>query len=190
MQAACRVFALLVLAVVTLVFSTVAAAADKKPEQVLINAKSLKWVAAPSALPKGALVAVLHGDPSASGPYVLRLTLPSRYKIPFHWHSQAEYMTVISGALYVANVETFDKKIAHPVKSGGFVYLPATVQQFAFTKGTTVVEIQGVGPYDVKYTNPSDDPSNAAKGKPYYFPHEYEQNELNAKEGGEPIPTF
>lgn len=171
-------------------FSTVAAAADKKPEQVLINAKSLKWAAAPPALPKGALVSVLCGDPSASGPYVLRLMLPSRYKIPFHWHSQAQSMTVISGALYVVNVETFDKKIAHAVKPGGFVYLPAQAQQFAFTKGTTVVEIQGVGPYDVKCTNPSDDPLNGAKGKPYYFPREYELNELNAPAGGEPIPSF
>lgn len=150
-------------------FSTVAAAADKKPEQVLINAKSLKWAAAPPALRKGALVSVLYGDPSASGPYVLRLMLPSRYKIPFHWHSQAQSMTVISGALYVVNVETFDKKIAHAVKPGGFVYLPAQAQQFAFTKGTTVVEIQGVGPYDVNPYQPERRPAEWRKGKALLF---------------------
>jgi hypothetical protein len=29
-----------------------------------------------------------------------------------------------------------------------------------------------------------------AQGKAYYFPKEFEVNELNAPEGGEPIPTF
>jgi len=44
-------------------------------------------------------------------------------------------------------------------------------------------------PFDVKYTNPSDDPQMGGK-TPYYSPKEFELNELNAPEGAEPIPTF
>jgi hypothetical protein len=116
--------------------------------------------------------------------------MPPRYKMPFHWHSKTEHVTVISGALFVASQETYDKRIAHPVKQGGFLYIPARAQQFAFTKGATVIEIHGEGPYDIKYTSPSDDPQMGAQGKPYYFPKEFEVNELSAPEGGEPIPTF
>ncbi|MFI4952318.1 MAG: cupin domain-containing protein [Burkholderiales bacterium] len=190
MQARCRLFTLLFSSVMILVFSTVAIGADPKAEPVLVNAKNFQWAAAPPALPKGAKVAVLYGDPSSNGPYVLLLSMPSKYKLPFHWHSQAQYMTVISGTLYVASTETYDKKIAHAVKAGGFVYVPPQGQQFAFTKGKTVVEVQGVGPYDIKYTNPKDDPLNGTHGEAYYFPKEYEKNELNAPAGGEPIPTF
>jgi hypothetical protein len=117
--------------------------------------------------------------------------VPPRYKIPFHWQSQATRVTVVSGTLFVANTETFDRKIAVPVKQGGFIVVPARAQSFAFTKGKTIVEIDGEGPFDIKYTNPKDDPEMGVKGKNYYFPKEFEVNELEMKDsGGEPIPTF
>lgn len=186
MNAPCRLSTLLLSGLVILTCSATAIAADP----VVVNARKVKWSAAPPALPKGAQVAVLHGDPSSSGPYVLLLSMPTRYKIPFHWHTHDQNMTVISGTLFVASTETFDRKIAVPVRAGGFVHVPAQAQQFSFTKGKTVVEIQGTGPYDVKYTNPKDDPLMGAKGEMYYFPKEYEKNELNAPAAGEPIPTF
>jgi hypothetical protein len=187
MQASHHWFALALASLVTLAFSTIAAAAPLEP--ILINAKNIKWGPAPPDLPKGAKVAVLFGDPTATGQYVMRISVPSKYKMPFHWHSQAQRVTVISGTVYVASTETYDKKLAHAVKPGGFVILPARAQSFAFTKGSAVIEIHGEGPFDVKYTNPSDDPQMGAK-TPYYFPKEFELNELNAPEGGEPIPTF
>ncbi len=191
MQTRHRLVSLLLSTIATLSFSTIAAAAgNPAADQVLINAKSIKWSAAPPALPKGAQVAVLHGDPNKDGEYVMRVKMPPRYKMPFHWHSKTEHVTVISGALFVASQETYDKRIAHPVKQGGFLYVPARAQQFAFTKGATVIEIHGEGPYDIKYTNPSDDPQMGAQGKPYYFPKEFEINELTAPQGGEQIPTF
>ena len=182
-------FALVLASLVTLVSTTAASAAGAALEPILINAKNIKWGAAPPDLPKGAKVAVLFGDPTATGQYVMRVSLPSKYKMPFHWHSQAARMTVISGTVYVASTETYDKKLAHAVKPGGFVIVPARAQSFVFTKGSAVVEIHGDGPFDVKYTNPSDDPQMGAK-TPYYFPKEFELNELNAPEGAEPIPTF
>ena len=159
-------------------------------EQVLINAQNMNWGAAPAGFPAGAKVAVLYGDPSMAGPYVLRVKLPSKYKVPFHWYSKGQTMTVISGALYVANEQTYSKKIAHAIRPGGFLYLPEKVQQFSFTKRPTEIEISGEGPFDVQYVNPSDDPRHGAKGEPYYFPKQFEKNEMNAPEAGEPIPTF
>jgi len=182
-------FALTLAGVVTFAICTIASAAPATLEPIVINAKNLKWGPAPPDLPKGAKVAVLFGDPTAAGQFTMRISVPSQYKMPFHWHSQAQRVTVISGTVYVASTETYDKKLAHAVKPGGFVILPARAQSFAFTKGAAVIEIHGDGPFDVKYTNPSDDPQMGAK-TPYYFPKEFEFNELNAPEGGEPIPTF
>ncbi len=42
----------------------------------------LKWETAPPTLPKGADTVVLSGDPSKEGLFVLRLRMPSGYKIP------------------------------------------------------------------------------------------------------------
>src|SRR5882757_6438028 len=65
--------------------------ADNMP----VNADGLTWGAAPPVLPKGAQIAVLSGDPSKDGLYVLRLKMPANYKIPAHNHPTAEYVTII-----------------------------------------------------------------------------------------------
>ena len=46
-----------------------------------MDAKELKWGPAPPSLPPGAQVAVLHGDPGKTGPFVLRLMLPRALKL-------------------------------------------------------------------------------------------------------------
>ena len=47
--------------------SPAAAAVNAAMEHVAYSPGDLKWADAPAGLPKGAKVAVLHGDPSARG---------------------------------------------------------------------------------------------------------------------------
>ena len=42
------------------------------------------------------------------------------YKIPPHWHSQAEALTVISGTFYLGMGDKMDATAARPLKAGGF----------------------------------------------------------------------
>jgi hypothetical protein len=44
----------------------------------------LKWTDAPAILPRGAKIAMLEGDPTKEGPFVMRVRLPDGYKIPPH----------------------------------------------------------------------------------------------------------
>src|SRR5205085_10153718 len=67
-----------------LVVSPVAAIA--MDEHVSLSADQLKWGAAPPAFPKGAQIAVLSGDPSKEGLYVIRLKTPAGYKVAPHSH--------------------------------------------------------------------------------------------------------
>jgi hypothetical protein len=67
------------------------------------NSGDLKWGPAP-ALPKGAEITVLSGDPSKDGLYVVRLKMPDGYKIPAHNHPTTEYATVISGNFHLDRV--------------------------------------------------------------------------------------
>ena len=62
-----------------------------------MNGKDIKWGPAPPFFAKGAEFAVLSGDPSKDGLYVVRLKMPAGYKIPAHNHPTTENVTVVSG---------------------------------------------------------------------------------------------
>jgi quercetin dioxygenase-like cupin family protein len=94
---------------------------------------------------------------------VIRLRTPAGYKIPPHWHTQAEYLTIISGGFYFGSGDKPNKADEHALKAGAFHYLPAKAQHYAYTKETTVVQVQGNGPFDINYVNDADDPQKAAK---------------------------
>ncbi|ANJ73950.1 cupin domain-containing protein [Ralstonia insidiosa] len=128
-------------------------------EMMMMNPAGMKWVDGPPSMPKGLKLAVLYGDPGKDGPYVIRMKAPGGYKVPPHWHTQTENITVISGTLYLGGGDAMDMGAAHALKAGGFHNLPGGVHHYAFTKTATVVQIHGMGPLDIKYVNPQDDPS-------------------------------
>jgi len=132
-----------------------------KGEAMSINAAEVKWGATPPDVPKGAEMAVLHGDPSKKAPFTLRLKMPAGYKIPPHWHSNDEQLTVLSGAFILHMGDTMDAP-AHSLAAGGFHFLPGKMHHAAETKVETVVQVDGVGPFDIHYLNPADNPNKSA----------------------------
>src|SRR5690348_1456523 len=77
------------LTVTTLLAATTAAS----PAQ----AKGMKWMDATGAgLPAGAKMAVVSGDPSKSGPFVVRIKMPANYTVPPHHHPTDEIVRVVS----------------------------------------------------------------------------------------------
>src|SRR5262245_58725822 len=85
--------------------------ADSGPpptSHVMVEAASLKWGDAPPSLPPGAKAAVVSGDPSKPGPFVVRLQVPSGYKIAPHWHPGDENVTVFSGTVAIGMGDTWD----------------------------------------------------------------------------------
>ena len=121
------------------------------------NASSLKWVDAPPGLPKGSKIAVLNGDPGKSGPYSMMAKLPAGYTVPPHWHPQDENLVVISGALYIGMGDKLDRKNAEAIKPGGYAHMPPKMHHFAFTKAATVMEVHGMGPFEITYIDPADE---------------------------------
>jgi hypothetical protein len=125
---------------------------------VLVPAADVQWGPAPPALPAGAEIAVLEGNPSEKGPVTLRLRFPANYNIPAHWHSMAERVTVLSGAFHVGMGDTLDRAGSQTLQPGGFVSLPARMHHFGWTDTPTVVQINLEGPFDIFYVNPADNP--------------------------------
>jgi quercetin dioxygenase-like cupin family protein len=136
--------------------STFAIAADPHP---LLNASDLKWVEA-EGLPKGAKLAVLHGDPGKSGPFVIALKAPANYVVPPHWHSQDEALSVVSGTMHMGEGDKVDKKKARALKAGGFAAIPANHRHWVYTTVPTVIHVYGTGPFDIKWVNEADAPKD------------------------------
>src|SRR5437868_5339885 len=83
-----------------------------------ISPNQLKWGPPPPMLPKGCKMAVLQGDPSKEGLFTIRAKMPTGYKVPPHWHSTDEMLTVISGHLYMGMADKIDLKHAHLMGPG------------------------------------------------------------------------
>ena len=137
---------------------TLSGAAYAQPPHVLVPADKVQWGPAPPALPAGAQISVLEGDPGQKGAITLRLQFPANYTVPPHWHSMTERVTVLSGTLQVGMGDTLDRQASQALRPGGFVSLPAKMHHYAWTTTPTVVQINLEGPFDIFYVNPSDDP--------------------------------
>src|SRR5260370_18472765 len=151
------------LILVSVVFAGLTLAAQKSTEHVKAYAPdAIQWGAAPDALPKGAQLAVLEGDPTKPGAYTMRLKMPDGYKIPPHHHLRREHVTVVSGAFKVGMGDQFDEGKMNEFAPGSFAYLEPTVHHYAMAKGETVIQLHGAGPWEIKYVNPVDDPRGVA----------------------------
>src|SRR4051795_12289763 len=93
--------------------------------------EQMKWSAGPNALPAGAQMAVLEGDPMKAGPFTIRLKFPNNYKIPPHSHPKTEHVTVISGNIRVGMGDTFDEKSMNGFGAGSFAAIEPGTHHYA-----------------------------------------------------------
>ena len=75
-----------------------------------------------------------------------------------HSHPKTERVTVISGTLNIGSGEKFDEQATHKLPAGTFGYWTPGVPHFAWTRGETVLQLNSVGPWQLNYVNPADDP--------------------------------
>src|SRR5271157_1211998 len=69
----------------------------------------IKYGPPPPFVARGAQLAVIEGDPTASsGDFTIRLKMPNGYKIAPHTHPHRENVTVVSGTLKVGMGDQFD----------------------------------------------------------------------------------
>jgi hypothetical protein len=128
-------------------------------DHVVVRPDAIKWGPAPPGLRPGSQMAALVGDPSKAGvPYVIRAKLPDGYKVPPHWHPSDENVTVLKGALLIGKGEKFDPSKMEEMPAGSFMRMPKTMRHFAAAKGETILQLHGIGPFEINYVNLADDP--------------------------------
>ena len=111
------------------------------------------------AFPNGGQTALLHGDPNKPGLFILRIKFPPNYLVPPHTHPGFETVTVLSGAMGSGMGEKADLTKGKMLKAGGLLALPANHAHYVWTADEeTIIQVAAVGPFDLIYINPADDP--------------------------------
>lgn len=126
---------------------------------VALQSADLKWGDAPPAFERGAQFAVLSGDPGKPGPFVIRLKAPAGYRVANHWHPTDEQVTLLEGD---ATVQMNDGAQKQTFSRGAFVLLPAQMHHAVATKDGMTVQVSAMGPFELTYVDPKDDPRKRA----------------------------
>lgn len=142
-----------------LVPAALAAQAAASPQVIVAHAPTLAWAPGPPSLPSGAQFVLLEGNPAEAVPLTFRLKFPANYRIPPHWHSVIEHVTVLSGALHVGMGEQATYQGGTALAAGSFAAMPAKMVHYAWTGSDGVVfQLHSVGPWSITYVHAADDP--------------------------------
>jgi quercetin dioxygenase-like cupin family protein len=136
---------------------------------VILDLARVQWVEGPPSLPKGAKVAVLEGTPpfAEHKTFTLLAKFPKNYMIEPHIHLVTERVTVLDGSLSFGHAATVDRSTATKVTRGGLVIMPANHVHYAFTTDQeAVIALTGVGPWEIIYVDPKNDPRPTPARKP------------------------
>ena len=127
-------------------------------QATLVMPSDIKW----RPLRPGAEIAVVSGNPDVAGePFVMRMRYTGTVRVPPHWHPTDEHITVLSGAFMFGMGERFDESSATELIAGAYAFATAKMPHFAWSKGDTVVQVHGVGPFVINYVNQADRPATA-----------------------------
>jgi len=91
--------------------------------------------------------ALLFGDPSKPGPYVVRIKwLPGNFSRP-HFHNSDRFFVVISGTWWVGTSDNLNPDNTVPMPAGSYVIHKAGQIHFDGAKDEeTIIQVTGYGP--------------------------------------------
>ena len=124
----------------------------------VIRSEDVVWKAFP-AFPTQARLAILVGDPTKPGPYVIRVRLPGNTRMMPHRHAEDRIYTVIAGVFYVGVGDVFDENKLTAHAPGTVVVLPAGTPHFHWARsGEYITQVSAIGPLGLDYVDPAQDP--------------------------------
>jgi quercetin dioxygenase-like cupin family protein len=125
-----------------------------------ILAENIDWKPF-AAFPASVRLAVILGQPSEPGPYVIRVRVPGGVKLMPHRHSEDRVYTVISGVFYIGVGDKFDVDQLEAYPPGAVIVLPSNTSHFHWAKsGEYIAQVTAIGPLGFEYVNSKDDPRN------------------------------
>jgi quercetin dioxygenase-like cupin family protein len=127
-----------------------------------IRPEDVRWKPFP-AFPPAARLAILVGNPSGPGPYVIRVKLPEGTKMMPHKHPEDRIYTVMSGTFFIGLGEVFDESKLMPFEAGTVVVLPGGTAHFHWAKsGEYITQVSAIGPLGLSYVDRAHDPRESS----------------------------
>jgi quercetin dioxygenase-like cupin family protein len=119
-------------------------AADLDPKAISIQLpKEIKWVANAG----GSEQAILFGDPSKPGLYIVLTKWTPHHNSRPHFHPNDRYITVLSGTWWVNTGANYDPDGMKPVPAGSYVVHYGNQIHYDGAKDAEVIlQIVGMGP--------------------------------------------
>ena len=87
-----------------------------------------------SAYPPSVRLAVIVGQPSKPGPYLIRVKVPGGVKLMPHKHPENRVYTVLSGVFYIGLRDQFDPDRLEAYPPGAVIVLPGNSPHFHWAK--------------------------------------------------------
>ena len=123
----------------------VASVAQAPKDFIAVVPNNLKWTANPTV--PGSEYAILLGNPTQSGPLIVRVRMPTNVRIAAHTHPDSRTYTVLSGEWQLGFGNTFDAAALRSFPAGSVYRLPSRVPHFqASGAAGAVVQIESIGP--------------------------------------------
>ena len=106
---------------------------------------------------KGVKIAVVYGDTSKAGQYVIRAHFPPGVMSSPHFHAEDRHVTVIQGTWFAGKDESWDPTATQPLRAGSYMFHPAGgVHYDGAGEEGAIVQIVGMGPSKTTFLFPKE----------------------------------
>ncbi|MFN0314087.1 MAG: cupin domain-containing protein [Burkholderiales bacterium] len=127
--------------------------------RVVVPADPKAWQKDPS-IPHGAKTLVVYGDPKKAGPYMIRIRMPSGYKLQPHKFPNDLFVTVVKGTFWFGTGDRYNPMKMRELQGGSAFTIPQGTPSYSWARTEVILQVLGQGPVDnpIEYIHPDDDP--------------------------------
>jgi quercetin dioxygenase-like cupin family protein len=103
-------------------------------------------------------LALIEGPMNEAVPFMVRIKFPAGARVPPHWHPAIEHVTVMSGTFEIGIGDKLDESKTMRFPAGSVTIMQPKTTHFGVFNEETILQVHGVGPWEVNYVKPADDP--------------------------------
>jgi hypothetical protein len=102
----------------------------------------------------GHVITRVSGDPNTPGaPYVIRIENVDGQIVFPHWHPEDEHIVVVHGTWYLGTGDRFSRDDLQELAVGTYALVPKKMNHFAWSKGATIIQVHGIGPFRINFVD-------------------------------------